>query len=490
MPKNDWNTMTDSREKYSTARRCCVIGRRRDFGLPPDDGGEDGGFVVFNATRTRHGIETDPDPMPLSQAIPFDENSVVTGLVNVREAVTCRLTAPFEKRSKAEKVLPTLLDIKLPFPLEECVYVFIGFSREPEGTSALGVAARSSDIESTLRELTDEGADPVILDHEGLALWTQSIIERPDVNDAEIRAVLQIGSRNWTLVLGSGGDYIGSYNIRPSDMAHIRRIIKATASTLNKSGAPGEESADGLTGSRDSSASVQLLLCGCGLQENEAANRVRQEFSGSGTRVEVLNQPAGFLARGMAQRALEEGPLRCNLRTAAFEHPDVAKQAATRTRIGGVALALAGALLCGVNIAVSELAARRETAMDSKLKAMRTELMGYSIQALGDDAQNKVRSETLARIGRLEPFFKMKRRESISPVVYSAAKLGAEKDLEYDSLSIAPGNIEMKGTAPLLGAAVSLRKYLEGKGYKSEIQGQSGKFEGGRIGFLIEGQTE
>ncbi len=481
--------MADGRKDMSGAKQCCVVGRRSDFGLPPEDSANEADLIVYSCSRTRQGIRTESVPVPLVEALPFDDNTVVTGLVNVREAVTCRLEAPFEKRSKVEKVLPTLLDIKLPFPVEECVYVFLGFRQESEVTSALGVAARSSDIKARLEALIDAGADPLILDHEGLALWTQSIIERPDADGATIRVVLQMGSTNWSLVLGNGFDYLGSYNVVPSDLAHVRRIIKATVATLKKSG-QGEENSTGRSPNHENSVAIQVLLCGWGANEQETVEQFKHTLGVDDTLVEVLDQPVTFLARGLAQRSFEEGPLRCNLRTGAFEHPAVAEQAFARARVGGVALVLAGAILFGTNIAISELATERERAMDSKLQSMRSELIGYSIKALGSDAQDKVRSETIDRIRRLEPFLKMKNRESLRPVLYDVTALASEKGVEYNSLSIMPDGVEIKGSAPSLAAAVSLREYLESKGYKSELHKQAGELEGERIGFVLNSAGE
>ncbi|MFW6152190.1 MAG: hypothetical protein ACOC6C_04365 [Verrucomicrobiota bacterium] len=475
--------MADSRKDLSSAKQRWVAGSLADFGLPSEEGGTESGFVVYSCLRTRQGIRT--EPVPLAEALPFDENTAVTGFVNVRESVTCRLEAPFEKQSKAEKVLPTLLDIRLPFPVEECVYVFTGYRQEDEGTSALGVAARNLDIEARLDALTDAGIDPLIIDHEGLALWTQSIIERPDTDDRHIRAVVQMGFRNWTLVLGNGSAYLGSYNIRPYDLAHVRRILKATVAMLKKSGRLDQISA-GLPVDPETSVPVKILLCGWGAGRQEDVERFTRESGVDGASVEVLDQPETFLVRGLAQRSFEEGPLRCNLRQGEFEHPAVAEKVVARAWAAGAVTVLAGALLCGANIAVSRLAAERESAMDSKLMSMRNELAGYSIDTLkGIDAQKKVRSETMDRMLKLEPFLRMKRRASLRPVLHAVTELASEKDLEYQLLTIAEDSVQIEGVAPSIAAVRSLREYLESKGYQAELREKAADLEGDRFGFIL-----
>ena len=90
------------------------------------------------------------------------------------------LRADSASRAKAEKVFPSLLDIQLPFPLEDCLYQFVEFRRTSEGmVSALVCAARREAIQACLDRYQAQGADPMLLDHEGLALWTQSLVEWP-----------------------------------------------------------------------------------------------------------------------------------------------------------------------------------------------------------------------------------------------------------------------------------------------------------------------
>ncbi len=476
--------MAESRKDLSGAKQRWVAGSLSDFGLPPEDGGLESGFVAYSCLRTRHGIRT--EPVPLDEALPFGDNTAVTGFVSVRESVTCRLEAPFAKQSKAEKVLPTLLDIRLPFPVEECVYVFTGYRQEDQGTSALGVAARNRDIEARLDALTDAGIDPLIIDHEGLALWTQSVIERPVTGDRHIRAVVQMGCRNWTLVLGNGSAYLGSYNVRPYDLAHVRRILKATVATLKKSGRL-DDTSTGLPVGPEFSVPIKILLCGWGASRQEGVERFTRDSGVDGALVEALDQPETFLVRGLAQRSFEEGPLRCNLRRGKFEHPAVAEKVVARAWAAGAAMVLAGGILCGANIAVSRLAAERESSMDSKLMSMRNELAGYSIDNLkGTDAQNKARSETMDRMLKLEPFLRMKRRASLRPVLHAVTEIASEKDLEYQSLTIAEGSLRIEGVAPSTAAVRSLREYLESKGYQTQLHEKAADLEGDRFGFILD----
>ncbi|MDP2989771.1 MAG: hypothetical protein Q8O57_04305, partial [Kiritimatiellota bacterium] len=58
---------------------------------------------------------------------------VTAGCLAVQESLTLWLNSPLASRAKAETVLPALLDIQLPFPVEDCLYQFVEFRRTPEG---------------------------------------------------------------------------------------------------------------------------------------------------------------------------------------------------------------------------------------------------------------------------------------------------------------------------------------------------------------------
>jgi len=108
---------------------------------------------------------------------------LVVAALRCRESLVRRLEAPFSSCRKARKVLPTLLDIQLPFPVEDCLCNFIGLHRTKERkVRALAVAARRIDVRRRLDALHTLGIDPVVLDQEGLALWTVRLARHHPTN--------------------------------------------------------------------------------------------------------------------------------------------------------------------------------------------------------------------------------------------------------------------------------------------------------------------
>ena len=131
----------------------------------------------------------------------------------VAQSFTRWLQTPLTSSAKARKVLPSLLDIQLPFPLETCLYRFPCFRRTPAGIDALAVAAPRQNIAQRLEAFRARGLDPVVLDHEGLALWAQSNQELP-LERNTLRIVAYLGADRTVLVTGRDGDLVGAHSLR------------------------------------------------------------------------------------------------------------------------------------------------------------------------------------------------------------------------------------------------------------------------------------
>lgn len=126
--------------------------------------------------------------------------AVIAGAMPIRQSSLRWLSAPFPSASKARKVLPALLDIQLPFPLETCRYAFPILQRTETGTvDALALAVRESDLAQRLQDGQGWRVDPHVLDHEGLALWDTAA---PTANVS--RMICYWGHDRTSLVYGVG----------------------------------------------------------------------------------------------------------------------------------------------------------------------------------------------------------------------------------------------------------------------------------------------
>lgn len=179
------------------------------------------GVLAVRATRTRKGIHyavaldprTDPtdesarDRLTAIQAGVLDGSAVAVAGLPAGLGFARWLTTPFSSRDKARRVLASLLDIQLPFPLEQCVYAFPEFDRTSDGNvRTLAVAARTEDVRARLAILQEHGLDPELIDHAGLACWALAEAEHPAPPGTQ-RAIMLTDADQCMLVLGKDGAF-------------------------------------------------------------------------------------------------------------------------------------------------------------------------------------------------------------------------------------------------------------------------------------------
>ncbi|MBI2437401.1 MAG: hypothetical protein HYV36_01105 [Lentisphaerae bacterium] len=371
-----------------------------------------------NAGRVRHSPDS---PRGRDEGGSISEAGTV-GCLAVQDSLTLWLDSSLTSLTKARKVLPTLLDVQLPFPLEECIYQFVEFRRTPEGTvSALVCAARREAIQACLARYQAQvyhalgvGLDPMLLDHEGLALWTQSLVEWPAVapstslramvggpaEPSQHRALICLESDHLTLVMGSGTRYSQAHSLqtpaqsasaddlvnrlqlllhagfpaRPpaAPVAQPLRAGNAThpPATLERSDCGLGSVADGPAG-----AEVQWLFCGARAGETAVVNALHQSLAQSWPgKLMIAKEPALFLARALGERALKRGPLRCNMRQLSLTHPVVRRMVERRARAAVVSILAAGVALMGFSLASRLLAERRFNRVKAEIARLAAEL--------------------------------------------------------------------------------------------------------------------
>ncbi len=275
----------------------------------------------------------------VSGHIPSDSRVGVA--LPLRESVGRWLETPLTSTAKARKVLPTVLDIQLPFALEECEYGFVAERKGPDRKiQALAVAARHPAIESALAQWDALGVDPDVLDHEGLALWAQALAEVPVSRDAPstVRAVVYAGVDRGCIALGRGRTFINSHTCVLEEPARLRRLLRAAFG--------------------ESLPAIEWVWCGP-RAEDPAYEGIRREIvalsPGPGT---TVNAPTAFLARALCSRAISAGACLCNFRSGPYAN---ARQAEASSRVlnrVAVGMLLVGLILWGSALVCRTLAAR------------------------------------------------------------------------------------------------------------------------------------
>ncbi|MEI6809194.1 MAG: hypothetical protein WCN95_10780, partial [bacterium] len=353
------------------------------------------------------------DPIDLSISGTSDiADLTVAGCLGERESFSRWLTAPFRSARKAAQVLPSILDIQLPFPLEDCTYLFLpGGIGEDGKTLALAVAARSTAISDKLAAFKKLGFDPVALDQEGIALWTQSVLEIPPAQGT-MRVVVSLSGNFATMALGKDGLFSGSHSVRQS-ADHIGRILR----TRFGSSPQGIDWA--WTGPDAAPDKVESLL-----------TDLRKTWPGKSV---VHKDPVTFLARAIATRALSAGPMRCNLRTGELAHPVMAiRQQSYHLRTTQLVLA-AGLILAATSVATTTIAKRLLADTQTAFSRQVDKLAGYHVTEKGDKALAKVKKAQRDRLKVSRPFDEAF-EPSLVKTLDSILKTGRENGLAYETL--------------------------------------------------------
>jgi len=452
--------------------------------------------------RVRHAVVSSADAAAWSEwlADSARPENVVAGCVTVQESLTLWLKTPFASVPKAEKVLPSLLDVQLPFPLESCHYRFVDIRRMPDGTTqALAVAARRESLQARLAAYQTQRLNPVLLDHEGLALWTQSLEEyplpadarpqrrepagNPSRNDAGpvVRVILWVDVDHVTLVIGQGDRYQNAHSI-------LTNLPALTAET--DSGA----ALEGLVGRIQRIVRAELpaeqrvhwMACGVGARQETLINGLHQslavEWPGPLT---IHREPETFLARALGTRALTRGPLRCNLRICELAHPLLLRQVRRCAITTAMLFLTAGVLLCGLNLAWRLLAAHRTA--DAK-QAVATLAAGLAPGARIPYGQEVREAQKFAsqRAEREAPFLNAFEPSLVARLA-ELIREGQTQGVAYETLTLQRNGFLLTGTSDDWDRCERLAVRLKAPGYVVKLERQEAVADA-QVRFSIKGE--
>ncbi len=371
--------------------------------------------------------------------------TVVAGCLTAGESFSCWLEAPFGSWNKAARVLPTLLDVQLPFALEDCVYDFIpggetrrsgllgGKNGQNDKSRALAVAARFVDIRKKIDLFRSFEIDPVVLDQEGLALWSQSLLEMPVAPGAghAPRVVVYLGSDRVAVAIGRGAEFISAHGLAEPNAGQIARLLKSQIGTAR--------------GTLE--AEVNWFWTGPGASNSGLVAGIQQLLTADwpGTSA-VHDQPETFLARAVATRAVTDGELRCNLRSGVLQHAVLTRRTEKENAWTALLGLAAGILLCAANIAWGIMVGQRESVIGNTVADLKDSLAGFHVAAMGENGIKMVREALSPRRELLKPFLR-KSEPSLVERIVVLADLAKKNDLRYQTFSLSRDKVSMGGTA-------------------------------------------
>lgn len=410
-----------------------------------------------------------PLPPDAVVAASFDARTAVAGALPPGRAMAVWLQTPLAAPAKARRVLPTLLDMAMPFALEDCVYAFSPLDRHQAGEAvasddtngsgklgALAVAARRDDVTAQLALYADKGFDPHVLDHEGLALWTEAQRTIPPTDLASVRAVVWVREDEALLVLGAGQRFWSAHRITDLTGGTLARTVRVQL--------------DAVAGGRHAKAPLTWLWGGAAAETCAALrSRVEADLPAAAS----LNLPNGeaFLAGALAVRALTAGPLRFNLRRDALEHPAVRQRTGAQNKRRAAWLAAAALLLLAANATFAHVRAQRLRAMEARFKATIDRVAGWPVAAAGQNALLIAQRELAARqeaYGPVVRVFGPSLLETLDRVLAGASSSG----VSLRSLLLRFDKLALQGEAASPANAQALVGHLRQNGYDAELKTQ------------------
>lgn len=416
--------------------------------------------VCVKAVRRRGGVtfsRVQVGGIPLAGALP--RGAVIAACLQQQRSFARWLTAPLASPRKARRVFPSILDVQLPFPIEDCEHDLLEVCAVAgQGcTRGLMVGARGVEIERRLEELRIVGIVPHVLDQEGLALWTRSLDELPPGKSADgdrIRVVIYAAESRVTLAVGQQREFLGAHALRKIEPDAVHRLIVPYA--------------------KETAPEVEWVWTGPLAADGEAVRALQsplsQRWPGSS---QTVAEPEAFLARAVAARAICGGPVRWNFRRNRFTHPAQQAREDRAPYVLASGLLAAGLFLCAVNIAWQTLSARRLAAVQRENVALATRIVGAPAPF-----QQEVRSARRAleeRMRLMEPFAAAGGPSLQGPLGRLLA-IAREDGLAFDSLTMGLSSATVRGTAAKWRQCDNAIKRFEQSGWtvKMERKGDAG----------------
>lgn len=404
---------------------------------------------------------------------------VATGMP-VTDCLTVWLESPFKSWSKTRRILPAQLDALIPFALEDCFYAFMDKRLDSSGNlQVLAVATRRKNLEKLLEKLFQAGLDPVFLDHQGLALWSQSTLESPPAPQ-ETRVILHLQSDCLTVVAGKGGQFHQAHSLTlPSGSSAADTVaINSLSQRLMRI----------LTAEIDQTETIHWFLYA---SENDAETLLetltQKLIETKKDKVSIPENSQGFLARAYGARALNEGRLFCNLRTGNLTHPLVKKWREQAAMRAALLFLLAGILLTATNLFLRFNLRQAETNIQKEITALAQQLAPDSRIPYGreiDEAQKALQAELLSKADLLSSL-----HSQLYPRLRLLTDLASDLGLAYEILEADQNQFQLKMIGRDWGLFESLLSKLKKQNWQAEIEAQP-TLEDGQAVCVMTGKWE
>lgn len=359
---------------------------------------------------------------------------------------------------RLKRLLPGMLDMELPFAIEECETRF--FLVPGETSRVLALAVRQVDIEARLAELEQQGCDPRQLLPEPWVAWRYALADRRFAAPGGLCVLGLLRRDEHTFIAGRDGRMTDCLTGPAGDGGRLLRH---------------------LLGEHDHGQSPPVRFMTVALDEvpPEAAENLARM---AGDRVEVLaaGQPMGWLPRALAACP---GSAAWGLNLRRSFKPHRREELGSRAAPGRVSVSFAAAaamVFLSANISVRRMESVAGRARDGLQEEINS-LAGYVVTRRGRDAV-KVAGEALEE--RMQPELAGRLRPPALHTLRLLLETARDTGVDLHDVSFAGAEWVVRASAGKAGDASQLARELERRGKTFRVS-YAGDRTGSPVEFLL-----
>jgi hypothetical protein len=423
-------------------------------------------------------VTADPRWKELTARISRDQESgqaMVASVAFAHDSFLRPLTAPFASLKKARAVFPSLLDVQLPFPLEQCRYAFTRQRPGPDGAiRGLAVAVPQERLVSILDSLRSLGIDPEWITQEALTLWRFATRQRPGPA-ARPCIVMYLGEDRTVVVAGNDREPASALGIRSAWITGPDSAAQDKTTTRIRQFLAGNV--------REAQVErLEFLITGPLASRSEP---MRDGLGIDAARWQVVEQPETFLARALADRLLDTSEPSDNLRTGDLAHPHTRRASERRENRLCLAVAASAVLLALAGFMGAGAVEQQHRTLQKSIQAGTIALTGNPAIPRGQELF--IAAQHVEQAAKKLEGFSTWLEPSAYPLLASTLRHAQSRGITLESLSIRPRALVARGSGPDWQDPEYLVIDLTRLGWHSEIERRdAGRDE--RIPFVVRAQ--
>ncbi|HMO03571.1 MAG TPA: hypothetical protein PKC67_04085 [Kiritimatiellia bacterium] len=370
-----------------------------------------------------------------------------------QDSVLRTLNAPFASLAKARAVLPSLLDVQLPFPLEQCACHFI-LAPQPRGepVRATAVAMPNDRVAALLATLQSAGLDPDLIDHEAVALWRQAA---PPPGESTV--VLYLGEERTVAVSGRSEPaavFSARTGWRTGDHASTERLLARLRPFL--------------AGLRAGSEAPDPHFILAGPLARTATASVAERLDLPADHIRLAEHAESMLARSLARAALAPDAWSVNLRTGDHEHPNLPRRRTAHRARRHTRVRLAALLAIAAGLGLPALVEQRHTRAQAAVQEQAFKLTDGIRAPRGQElfVVDQVIAEARSRYAPFNAWLE----PTAYPLFAALLTDAAARDQRLETLSVRAASALIRGSGTDWSDPERLARPLAAAGWPVEIE--------------------